>query len=520
MNKNSKNIAMGATLSLLMSATGTSLAADNCTIDNIKKAVASDTTIVSATHLTDPVPYCSVEGFVTTQNPGPNNVGFLLGLPDKGWNGRFFFNSVGGSAGFLQTPNAQLIVDGFAVATTDGGHRSSSILDWADLKDEAKALDLARRSMHVSAVAAQAITKSFYNAESMYRYVEGCSGGGQRTLSAARHYPEDYDGFIVEAPGINAGNILAFASATQFMAKNPDAWIPPAKVMMMEQKVNQACGALGGVVPNSLACKFDAASLQCPGADAPDCLTAKQVQTAQLIARGPRSPKGQIYPGAPYTNTTGWIGFYTGMTPPPWSETDLGKAPGGYIISHSFMRGYFGAKYDFVNQFNFNNQKDVDAYLAADSKAQMGQTDADLTGVEKAGHKVIFWHGMSDHGIVYADMIRYYEQLKKTMPGDGRVEKFTRLFAAPGVLHCGGGSGPTDMGPRALDKMVDWVEKGIYPEALVANRTVEPGAKVRQFLSCGYPKVAVYKPKELPKSDPMAPLRGDPAFDANNWACE
>jgi pimeloyl-ACP methyl ester carboxylesterase len=495
------------------------VAVTECTMAAIQPMVARDTTIVSAERLVKPVPYCSIEGYVTTQNPGPNKVGFLLGLPEHGWNGRFFFNSVGGSAGFLQTPPAQLIVDGYAVATTDGGHRSTSILDWSELSDPAKVLDLSRRSMHVSAVAGQAITKAYYKAHSMYRYVQGCSGGGQRTLNSARHYPEDYDGFIVEAPGINAANILAFASATQYIARHPDAWVPPGKIAKIEQQVAQVCHAVGGVVPDSLQCKFEPASMQCNAEDKPDCLTAAQVKTVELIARGPRGPKGQLYPGAPYTDTTGWIGFFTGTSAPPWSETDLAKAPGGYIISHSFMRGYFGKDYDFVKQFDFDKQADIDAYFAADHKAQMGQNDADLSGVEKAGRKVIFWHGMSDPGISYADSVRYYEQLHRTLPGDGRVEKFARLFGAPGVLHCGGGSGPTDVGARALDKMTDWVEKGIAPEALVTARTVEH-AQVRQFLLCQYPKVGVYKAQEVPKGDPMAVLRGDPALDASNWQCE
>ena len=520
MNRFRKHSGIGVLLMLLLAVSGAFADSERCTVENVKKMATADTTIVSATPVGNPILYCNIEGYVITQNPGPNHVGFLLSLPEQGWNGRFYFNSVGGSVGFLQAPNAQLLVDGFAVATTDAGHRSRSMLDWSDLKYPAKALDIAYRSMHVSAVATQAIAKSFYGVNSMYRYVAGCSGGGQRALSTARLYPEDYDGFIVGAPGINAGNILAFASATQFIEKNPDAWIPPAKLMLIEQKVNRACGAVSGVVSNSLACKFDAATIQCAGADAPDCLTAKQVQTAQLIARGPRSPKGQIYPGAPYTNASGWIGVFTGMIPPPWSDTDLSKAPGGYVISHSFMRAYFGAQYDFVKQFDFNNQKDVDTYLAADQKAQMGQSDADLSALEKAGRKIIFWHGMSDPAIAYADTIRYYETLRRTLPGNGRVEKFARLFAVPGVLHCGGGSGPTDMDARALDKMTAWVEKGIAPEAIVANRTVEPGGRVRQFLICSYPKVARFKPQTSATGDPMAALFGGAELDANNWVCE
>jgi feruloyl esterase len=513
-----KIIRAGVAVGLLNA--GAAMAALDCSVNSLSTVIAEDTRIVSADIVTHPVNYCRIEGAVTTRDPGPNQVGFLLALPETGWNGRFFFNSVGGSAGLLQTPPAQLLVDGFAVATTDGGHRSTSILDWSKLDDPAVALDLSKRSMHVSAVAAQTITKAWYDADSMYRYVQGCSGGGQRAIAAARNYPEDYDGFIVEAPGINAANILAFASATQHMMKNPDGWVSPAEIMLVEQTVNEVCGAIEGVVTNSRTCDFDPAILQCQGSQKEGCLTGAQIETLELINRGPRGPAGQAYPGAPWTNTTGWIGFFTGHTPPAnWSETEMGATPGGYVIAHSFMRGYFGNDYNFVEEFDFNNQDHIDAYLAADREAGMGQTDADLSGVEKAGGKVIFWHGMSDHGIVYEDMIRYYEELKETLPGEDRVNAFARMFAVPGVLHCRGGTGPSDMRDRTLDKMIDWVEKDIAPRAIVANRTVEPGAQVRQFLICPYPQVAEYIPKKLDKGDPMALLRGNPAFDANNWAC-
>lgn len=490
-----------------------------CNVDELQAVVPSDTTIVSAEHVASPVPFCSIEGYVTTQNPGPNQVGFLLSLPEQDWNGRFFFNSVGGAAGFLQAAGARLLVDGFAVATTDGGHRSLSMLDWSDLKDPAKAYDIGRRSVHASSVAAQALTKTYYGADKLYRYLQGCSGGGQRTLATARYYPEDYDGYIVGAPGINPGTILAFAHVTQHISRDPEGWLSPAELGLVESTVNAQCGAFDGVVANSLSCDFDVTSLQCSGDLQENCLSAKQVATAQLIARGPSSPEGQIYPGAPYTNTRGWIGFFTGQTPPPWDENDLAKAPGGYVIAHSFMRGYFGDDFDFVKDFDFNDQAQIDAYRAADAAAYMGQEDADLSSLKTAGGKIIFWHGMSDHGIVYEDMVRYFKELETTVAEFEKPEPFARLFAVPGVLHCGGGSGPTDAKARVLEKMIAWVEDGVVPDAMVAHRSSARGGE-REFLICAYPKVAQFRPRKPSKSDPMAPLRGNPSHDANNWVCE
>ena len=61
-----------------------------CTQPAIQSIAPPDTTIVSAIEQSDPVSYCDVRGYVTTTNPGPNQVNFELGLP-AAWNGRFLF---------------------------------------------------------------------------------------------------------------------------------------------------------------------------------------------------------------------------------------------------------------------------------------------------------------------------------------------------------------------------------------------------------------------------------------------
>ncbi len=55
----------------------------------------ADTTIVSAEAFATPVPYCRVDGYVTTTNPGPNRVRFMMALPDS-FSGRYLFTAQGG----------------------------------------------------------------------------------------------------------------------------------------------------------------------------------------------------------------------------------------------------------------------------------------------------------------------------------------------------------------------------------------------------------------------------------------
>ena len=113
-------------------ASPTRSAAIDCSRSAIQSVAPSNTTITSATPQSDPVSYCDVLGYVTTTNPGPNQVNFELGLPAD-WNGRFLFVRNRGFGGSLDYPS--IFIDnltlaplqtevgaGFATAITDTGH--------------------------------------------------------------------------------------------------------------------------------------------------------------------------------------------------------------------------------------------------------------------------------------------------------------------------------------------------------------------------------------------------------------
>src|ERR1700704_1482809 len=72
-------------------------AAVDCTLPAVQGIAPVDTTIVSATPVSTPA-YCDVIGYVTTTNPGPNQVKFELGLPTA-WSGLFLFIGDGGFSG-------------------------------------------------------------------------------------------------------------------------------------------------------------------------------------------------------------------------------------------------------------------------------------------------------------------------------------------------------------------------------------------------------------------------------------
>lgn len=67
-------------------------------------------------------------------------------------------------------------------------------------------------------------------------------------------------------------------------------------------------------------------------------------------------------------------------------------------------------------------------------------TDPDLDAFGQRGGKLLLWHGWSDGAIAPRNTINFYRNMVETM-GEARTREQARLFMAPGVQHCGGGEG-------------------------------------------------------------------------------
>jgi Tannase and feruloyl esterase len=123
----------------------------------------------------------------------------------------------------------------------------------------------------------------------------------------------------------------------------------------------------------------------------------------------------------------------------------------------------------------------------------IGTDDSDLSEFRDAGGKVLIWHGWSDQLIFPEGSIDYYDRVIKTFHSTEQVQRFARLFMAPGVFHCGGGTGP-----QVFDSF-GALENGEAPDQITASR-VENGVTVRTRPLCAYPYVARYDGKGDPNS--------------------
>jgi feruloyl esterase len=158
----------------------------------------------------------------------------------------------------------------------------------------------------------------------------------------------------------------------------------------------------------------------------------------------------------------------------------------------------FGPQWDW-RQFDFDAQ---DAIFTQKLAGMVNATSPDIDAFRAHGHKLLMYHGWSDWLVAPQESINYYNAVvqrdesagaKKSL---GALDQSFRLFMVPGMAHCGGGPGATHF--DALGAVVDWVEHGVAPDKIIANR-LPPGTTqgategTLQRPLCPYPRTARYQ---------------------------
>ena len=426
--------------------------------------------------------FCRVAGVV---QPAIN---FEVWLPpasgDKRWNRKFNGVGNGGLAGFIAyDAMMQSLARGYATASTDTGHVDKFGDDsWA--LDEKLLVDFASRSIHMTAVAAKAVVRTYYSQDPQYSYFTGCSGGGGQALSEAQRYPADYDGIIAGAPANFPTRLWPGELYAAWVTHRDDASrIPNEKLPAITNAALEACDASDRVkdeiINDPRQCNFDPAKIQCAGADGPNCLTAAQVDSVRRIYEGAKDPS---------TGKLLWYGYEkSSETFWPGHINDPFNTPVSYFKYMVLKNPNWEWK-----SLSFSDPKSF--VLIEEASRKLGpvldSTNPDLALFKKGGGKLILYHGWLDQNISPRNTIEYFESVQKTMGGPGKTGDFARLFMAPGMAHCSGGPGPNML--DALSSLEQWVEKGKAPDRIIATHSTN-GKVDRSRPLCPYPKVAQYK---------------------------
>ncbi len=471
------------------------LPADACTVAALQARAPGDTTITAAAWVeaTASAPrHCLVDGHV--QTPG-NTVRVRVGFP-AAWNGKFYFQGVGGLAGSIGNLTTGL-ARGYASASTDTGHAAADP-SWGG--NRAKEIDYGHRGTHVTAVAAKALTSGYYGRPAAHAYFNGCSNGGRQALMEVQRYPGDFDGVIAGDPATGTPMQAGRAVVTQRLLASPANYLPVEKVELLAASTLAACdakdGLADGLISDPRPCDFDPAALLCAGGDGAACLTAPQLATVQAIYAGLTDPAGREY-AAPFPKgheggTSGWRGWITGNDPPV-AQPDgtlafAGRGPSGYALMESNFR--FLALADDAPGFSWRTFRfPADLPRLATMSQILSPLDADLRPYATTGGKLLVYHGWADPGISALGTLHYVEAATRTAGGQAAADAFLRTYFVPGMHHCSGGPGVDrfDM----LTALEQWVERGVAPDRIVAARVVD-GTTVRSRPLCPHPQVAAY----------------------------
>lgn len=426
--------------------------------------------------------------------------GIELRLPAN-WNHRFFFQGGGGLNGVLLPavgaagafPAA--LARGFAVVSTDSGHRGKSAIDSRFGVDQQAKLDFAYQAVARTTTQAKSLVTRFYGQKPDYSYYVGCSTGGREAMLAAQRLPLEFDGVVAGNPSYNltrvaVNQVWSLQQVTRIAPQDASGKPDLSRAFSDEQlkaaseAVLKQCDALDGLrdgmINDFQACHFDPKSLVCGARGAPaagQCLSDAQAGALKAIFGGARNSHGeQLYGTFPYD---------TGVAGPAWRGMHLGNGgnpPANATLGRDTLRNFaMTPPAPELDPLRF----DFDRDLARTNETAAINDAVGTLHTSFAGHggKMIVYHGLSDQAMATGVLTDWYEHLT---PRDARgPQAWSRLFLIPGMTHCGGGQSTDQF--DMLTAIQEWVEKGRAPDRVVASGKAFPG--ITRPL-CPYPQVA------------------------------
>lgn len=475
--------------------------------------------------------HCRVQGSINDRigiDAKPYAIGYEVRLPTS-WNGKFFFQGGGGTNGvlvpavgsLLNSSTSNALSQGYAVASTDGGHNTGQSDVGFGLDPQARA-DYGYNAVGTVTPAAKQIIARTYGRSPERSYFMGCSNGGRDAMVAATRFADQFDGMVAADPGFNLPKAALAQQwdTQQFMSAATAGQLPkdafPQSVMnVVANSILAKCdaldGAVDGMVNNLSACQsaFNLATdvPTCTGAPDGSCVSASQKSALLKIFAGPKNSAGQslyatwpLDPGIAGANWRFWK-LDAGFAPLPFN-TLIGASAMGYVFTTppdapSLADGGMGY------QMRFSMDTDAPKIFARTNVFKESAMDfmtppnaTQLTALKARGGKLIVYHGTADPVFSPDDSIAWYNAVTA---GDSKAPDYARLFLVPGMNHCSGG--PATDRFSMLPVLENWVERGVAPDTVVAGvNPSDPDVIAKGWSAkrtrplCAYPKQAQLKP--------------------------
>ena len=464
-------------------------------------AIAGDPAIKAATSVVvaaagSNVAYCQVSLLYGT-NPS-QNINIVIGLPlsaaDGGsggvqgaWNGRTEGLGGGGCSGNLNPTAA--VNAGYVGSGNDLGHAGGDCEPGVNPDGTYNVQfveDFIRNGIKQQILWAKKVAGIYYSMAPAYNYWNGCSTGGRQGYLLAQELGGELDGIVANAPAMYWTRFQTAQMWGQIaMKERVGAPVSAAKLAQAAASAVSACdaadGIVDGVIDDPRSCHFSARANICGAATAPptNCLTPQEADAIDAIWDGPRNEMQHriwfgLDRGTAFGVLDGATPFALGVTQFHWDEHN-----------RTFdWQSVSLAQYPQVAQDGSRNIADVT------------DTFGPLDAFKEHGGKLLTFVGANDQFIYPRGVINYYRQMASRYSQTGEpdfnaLQRFYRLFRAPGVGHCGiASTGPVPVDP--FGALVNWVEHGAAPDSLLASggSAAPPSGRTRPI--CLYPKTAVY----------------------------
>jgi pimeloyl-ACP methyl ester carboxylesterase len=472
----------------------------------------------------------------------PYSIRFELRLPTS-WNRRFFYQANGGLDGTVVPalgsgsgggPLTGALLQGFTVLSSDAGH-SAQQNPFFGIDPQAR-LDFGYQAVGKLTPMAKSVMRTAYGTRPAYSYIGGCSNGGRHAMVAAARYPEQFDGYLVGAPGFNLPKaaVASIYGAQQYAPLSGGAVIPGgpfaglpdlsaaftlAERRLLSTKLLERCdaldGAVDGIVQRTEACQasFDVEEdvPTCPGPRDGSCLSAEQKVAIDNIFSGAETTAGEpIYSSFPFD--TGYAGgdaaFWEFISPLILDPGAVGFVFGTPPVNPATFVPPLFALTGSIDQMHASLFATSGPYTESAQSFMVPPNLGHLIGtLRKQKARMIVYHGVSDPIFSADDTVRWFEDSN----GRGSAESHARLFLVPGMSHCG--NGPATDQFDLLTPLVRWVEERKAPSHVIAGvrGPTNPGgpnfelppewSPARTRPLCAYPRVATYRGGDIERAE-------------------
>jgi Tannase and feruloyl esterase len=474
--------------------------------------------------------HCLVKGAMfkrTTPDGKTWAIGFEMRMP-LAWNGRYFYQGNGGLDGVVVPalgshgggPLTHALFKGFAVISSDAGHTEQQTTQFGF--DQQARLDYGYQAVGKLTPMAKSLIKMAYGRGPDRSYIGGCSNGGRHAMVAAARYGDQYDGYLVGAPGFNIsrsslGNLASAQQFSRLITPGASVTVGNMKIAdlntgftsaeraIVSTKILEKCDALDGVtdgiVADTLACqsRFDISR------DVPTC---SQSRDGTCLTTAQKEVLAQSYAGA--KTTTGqrishpfW--FDPGLVSPNWvnwkfenSQTRASASIGSvFRTPPALVRDTLTLSIDET----FAQLSAVNSTFTESAISLLTPPDINSLSTRMADRKskMIVYHGASDAIFSAAETANWFDAMSQR---DASVKNHARYYVVPGMNHCS--AGPATDQFDLLEPLIKWVEHGLAPEAVEATSRGKDNAgganqdlpsswpANRSRLLCPYPTVARY----------------------------